>query len=334
MKQKVTIADIATRIGISTATVSRALTNSPSISEHVKKRVWEEAKKMGYGRTPILESAKSIVVIVPELFNHFYSEIIRFIEKTISVNGYHLATYCSYNSYEKEKSIVQSLPLNDISCLLISKAMDSVDSLHLVELHKKGVPLIQFNRIDFELEGAKFIIDNYMDTYAATQKLLNAGYIRIGFAAKHYNCPIYQEREKGYRDALADRERAFDPQLLLYSELTNDDISQVIEHFLELTPRADALLLPNYYAALQAMHLAKIRNIKVPEELGIFSMDEEIYSKYNVPSISSIERSLQNIGEDMGALVNQIITKQPYKRDKVTVYSSTLILRGSTLLGS
>ena len=87
MKQKVTIADIATRIGISTATVSRALTNSPSISEHVKKRVWEEAKKMGYGRTPILESAKSIVVIVPELFNHFYSEIIRFIEKTISVNA-------------------------------------------------------------------------------------------------------------------------------------------------------------------------------------------------------------------------------------------------------
>ncbi|MGL4853340.1 MAG: LacI family DNA-binding transcriptional regulator [Phocaeicola sp.] len=327
MKSKVTIADIAAQIGISTATVSRALKNSPSISEGVKEKVWEQAKKMGYGRTPTLEEPKSVVIVVPELFNHFYSEIIRFIEETV-VGEYLVSVYCSYNSYEKEKRIIECLSMSEVCCLILSKAMDSPDSNHLREV---AAPIIQFNRVDFDLDGPKFLIDNYMDVYAATEKLLKAGYQRVAFAAKHYNCSVYREREQGYRDALAHYNCAFDPKLLIRSELTHEDISKVITLFLDDTSRPDALLLPNYYAALQAVHLAKIRGVKIPDELGIFSLDEEIYSQFSSPTLSTIERPLQRIGEEIGSLVNQIINKKTYEKDQIRIYSSNLILRGSTL---
>lgn len=332
MKTKTTIADIAAKLGISAATVSRALKDSSSISEGMKERVWEEAKKMGYGRNPTLEEPKIIVVVVPELFNYFYSEIIHCIEQTIDQRNYQLSIYCSYNSFVKEKAIVEQLSMNETCCLILSRAMDTTDSNHLIRIKERGIPLIQLNRVDFEVESPKFIIDNYMDLYATTKKLILAGYTRIAFAAKHYNCSIYQEREQGYRDALVDQGIEFNPRLLLHSELTQEDISEVITHFLDSNPRPDAVLLPNYYAVLQAIYLAKIRNIKVPEELGLFSLDEEIYAKFNTPSVSSIERPLQRIGEDIGELVNKIIEKKEYEKNKVTIYASTIIIRGSTLV--
>lgn len=332
MKAKITIADIAAQLGISSATVSRALKDSPSISEGVKERVWEEAKKMGYGRNPTLEEAKKIAVVVPEFSNHFYSQIIHHIEQSIAEKGYQLVIYCSYNSSEKERAILEQISLHESCCLILSRAIDTVDSNHLLRVKERGVPLIQLNRVDFDVESPKFIVDNYMDLYGATKKLLIAGYNRIAFAAKHYRCPIYQEQEQGYKDALADQQISFNPQLVLHSELTYDDISEVITHFLDSTPRPDALLLPNYHAVLQAIYLAKIRNIRVPEELGLFSLEEESYAKYNSPSISAIERPLARIGKDIGHLVTKIIDRTGYEKNKVTIYSSTLISRGSTLI--
>jgi len=330
-KIKITISDIASEMGIASSTVSRALKNSNSISDVVKEKVWEMAKKMGYNNTIILNAPKTIAVLVPELHNFFYSEVLSAFQKKISADGYIISIYCSYNSAETEKMIVSNLDTNQVCCLIISQSMDVDNSDHLVNLESKGIPVIMFNRVDYDYKCPKFVIDNYMDSYLATSHLLSAGYRKIAFAAKHYNCNIYKERVQAYKDALAKNNIAFNPDFLLYSELTSDDTQDVITRFLSSSDLPDALILPNYLAALQATSIAKIRNIKIPEQLAIFSFDEEPYSKFSNPSISGIERSLNEMGNSIAELVHKIIDKQPYNKEQVKIFSSNLIIRASSL---
>ena len=331
MNPKVTIANIADALGIATSTVSRALKNNPNISAAVKEKVWETAKKMGYSNTIVLNEPNIVAVIVPELNNFFYSEILWALQNKINIVDNPVAVYCSYNSFATEKKIVANLDANQVCCLIISQSMDAVGCDHLKELESRGTHVIMFNRVDYDFECPKFVVDNYMDSYRATNHLISAGYKRIAFAAKHYDCKIYKERVQAYKDTLIKNDIQFDPELLMYSELTYDDTYEVITRFLNLHDMPDALILPNYLAAMQASYIAKIKNIKIPEQLAIFSFDEEPYSKFSNPSISGIQRPLTEMGSAIAVLVQKIIDKKKYNKEKTTIFSSNLIIRASSL---
>lgn len=331
MANKTTIADIAKQLGIATSTVSRAINNHPNISENVKNKVWELANKMGYGRNLNLQRANNIVIIVPELYNQFYCSIIDAISMHIKSSYYNVAIFCSYNSHEKEKQIIDNLDTDQLAFLILSRSMDSVNSKHLTQVANKGIPIIMFNRVDYDFRCPKFVIDNYMDAYLATNHLIKSGYKRIAFAAKHYNCNVYNERIRAYRDALEHAEIEFDDDLVIYSELTTEDIRKVIDIFMSLSPAVDALLLPNFYAALEATRMAKNRNISIPAQLGVLSFDEEIYSQLNTPSITTIERPLAKLGEAIAQQVNYFVEFKKLNAKNLNVFSSDLIIRGSTL---
>ena len=331
MANKITIADIARQLGIATSTVSRAINNHPNISENVKMRVWEVANKMGYGRNLNLQRANNIVIIVPELYNQFYCSIIDAISTNIKSTNYNVGIHCSYNSHDKEVQIIDNLNTDELAFLIISRSMDSLNSKHLNQVANKGIPIIMFNRVDYDFRCPKFVIDNYMDGYLATNHLIKSGYKRIAFAAKHYNCNVYNERIRAYRDALEHAEIEFDNDLVIYSELTAEDIRKVIELFLSVVPPIDALLLPNFYAALEATRIAKNRNMSIPTQLGVLSFDEEIYSQLNTPSITTIERPLTKLGEAIAQQVNYFLENKKMLAKNLNIFSSDLIIRGSTL---
>src|SRR5690606_17166530 len=140
---------------------------------------------------------------------------------------------------------------------------------------KKGIPVVMFNRVDYSYECPKYVIDDYMESYILTSHLIASNYKRIAFAAKHYNCPIYKERVRAYKDVLEKNNIQFLPEYLIYSELTNDDIHTVIELFLNRKERPDAIILPSFMAALQATSIAKVNNLNIPKDLGIVSFDED-----------------------------------------------------------
>lgn len=331
MANKITISHIAQRLKIATSTVSRALNNHPNISESIKSRVWEVANEMGYGKNVHLHRANTIVIVVPELYNQFYCSIIDAITLHLKSDFFNTAVYCSYNSHENERQIMQNLNLQDVAFLVVSKSMDSTNSKHIQQLANMKIPVLMFNRVDYDFRCPKFVIDNYMDAYLATHHLIKSGYKRIAFAAKHFNCNVYNERIRAYKDALEHAEIEFDKNLIIYSELTNDDVRDVIELFLSMEPAVDAILLPNYYAALEAIRFAKNRNIAIPNQLGVLSFDEEIYSQLNTPSITTIDRPLAKMGEAIAKQINYYIDNKEFSAKNLNVFSSDLIIRGSTL---
>lgn len=332
MAKKVTIYDIADKLLLSPSTVSRALADNPLINEKTRDKVKKAAAEIGYMDSPRYSSeATTIVIVVPEIDNHFYSRIIATIQHNLR-GKYLLAIMCSHNSARTEKEIVSRLNPLHTKCLVISQSMDTTESTHIEAAEKKGIPVILFNRINYNGSCPKFLIDDYMDSYILTNHLISIGCKRIAFAAKHFNCPIYKNRIQAYKDVLEKNEIAFNPNYLIYSELTVNDTHEVITRFLNMNPRPDALLLPSYVSALQAISLAKLNNISIPQGLAIVSFDENPECRYSIPSITSIDRPIDEIGQKISETILKICDNTMTEKDSIKVFCSNLIIRGSSFI--
>ncbi len=171
--EAVTIKDIARELGLSTSTVSRALRDSYEISPETKKLVLEYAEKINYRPNPIALSLKekrtrSIGIVVAEIANSFFSQIINGIESIAYDKGYNVIITQSHESFERELINVQYLASRSIDGLLISLASETRDLGHLKHLHERGYPIVFFDRIVDEINTHKVIVDNTKGGYDAT----------------------------------------------------------------------------------------------------------------------------------------------------------------------
>lgn len=329
--KNITIYDIATELNISPSTVSRALANSDLISDKMRNLEYAKAVEMGYkSKSFRLNTEGTVAVVVPELNNYFYSQVLDSIQKTLG-DDILLSIYNSFNSVDNEIKLLSKLNPDNVCCLIIVKSMDSKDSSHIQEVEKRVIPIIMFNRVDYDYLCPKFVIDNYMDGYLLTKHLIASKYRRIAFVSKHYKCPIYKERARAYIDVLNDSGLRFNSDYMLFSEHTPDDIVAVVQRFLFSKQRPDAIIMPGFSAALQAISICRKYNINVPEEIAIVSFDEDPECRYSNPTITGIERPIQNIGKEIGEMAKRIYDNKPYDRNTLRVFKSNLIVRGSSL---
>ena len=161
-----TIKDIAKALGLSTSTVSRALRDSHEISPDTKKLVLEYAEKINYHPNPIALSLKerrsrTIGVIVCEIANSFFSQVINGIESIAYKSGYNVIIAQSRESFDREILNLQYLTSRSIDGLIISVSTETTDFSYLNDLHQKGMPIVFFDRIVGEIDTHKVIVDNY-----------------------------------------------------------------------------------------------------------------------------------------------------------------------------
>jgi LacI family transcriptional regulator len=207
--EAVTIKDIAKALGLSTSTVSRALRDSYEISPETKKLVLEYAQKINYSPNPIALSLKerrsrSIGVIVCEIANSFFSQVINGIESIAYNNGYNVIIAQSRESFDRELLNLQYLTSRSIDGLIISVSTETNDFSNFRQLHEKGMPLVFFDRIVDEINTHKVIADNYKGAYDATTHLIKNGYERVAILGNAEVLSITKERLAGYKAALQD----------------------------------------------------------------------------------------------------------------------------------
>ena len=162
--EAVTIKDIAKALGLSTSTVSRALRDSYEISPETKKIVIEYAQQINYRPNPIALSLKekrsrSIGIIVCEIANSFFSQAINGIESIAYDKGYNVIIAQSHESYEREILNLQYLASRSIDGLLISVSSETENLDHLINLHKRGFPIVFFDRVVENLDTHKVNIN-------------------------------------------------------------------------------------------------------------------------------------------------------------------------------
>lgn len=202
--------DIARDLGVSIATVSRALNDSPRISASQKKRIQAYAKEHNFYPNVIggaLRHSRSlpmkvIGVIVPEFVHYYFASVLSGIEEEARARGYRVMVAQSNERYDKEVAICDDFFKNKVCGIIVSQAKDTRRYDHFQKLMDNGVPLVFYDRICTGVNGSRVVVDDYNGAYAAVTHMIDTGCKRIAFYGSPMNLEISKNRYNGYHDAL------------------------------------------------------------------------------------------------------------------------------------
>lgn len=337
--EAVTIKDIAKALGLSTSTVSRALRDSYEISPETKKLVLEYAEKINYQPNPIALSLKerrsrSIGVIVCEIANPFFSQVINGIESVAYQHGYNVIIAQSRESYDREILNLQYLTSRSVDGLIISVSTETRDFSLLKELKEKGLPIVFFDRIVDEIDTHKVIAENFRGAYDATTHLINCGYKRIASISNPDTLSITKERLAGYTTALTDHRIEVDTSLMKYCQhggmLPEETEAAMIELLDDAIP-PDAIFTAADKLTTGCLRFLRGRNILVPAQMGLMGFSNTDLTELLEPPLSIIKQPAFEMGKvATDLLLNVVESKRPVTDFETKVLATEIIVRGST----
>lgn len=336
-KQRVTIHDIARELNTTASTVSRALQDHPRISKEMKKAVWALAQKLNYQPNSLASSLRkgkgnTIGVIIPRIDRFFFSSVIRGIEDVAFEAGYNVIICQSYDSYEREKDIVETLINGKVDGILASIAIETKDFSHFKLVQLKGIPLLFFDRVPEEMEVSKVELDDYLGAFKAVEHLINQGCQRI----VHFSGPrfisIYKNRFEGYKAALNKYKIPFNESYVFDNVITREKGAEAAVTILKMTARPDGIFSAGDYSALGAILKLKELGIKIPEEIAVVGYANEFYSEILEPPLSSIDQHSKEMGHSVAKLfLEEISNVHGTFTPKKIILSPDLYIRKSSL---
>lgn len=338
--EAVTIKDIARELGLSTSTVSRALRDSYEISAETKNLVLKCAERLHYTPNPIALSLKekrsrSIAVVVCEIANSFFSQVINGIESIAYSKGYNVIISQSHESFQREVNDLQFLASRSIDGLIISVSSETEDMEHLKKLFEKGLPIVFFDRVTEEMNTHLVTVDNFNSAYKATNHLIENGYNRIACLTNSSHLLITKERIAGYRKALEEHSFAIDENLIKYCNygaIQSDETRHAMEELFNLKERPDAILGLSDKLTTGALKFLQQKGIKVPQEMGLMGFSNGEFTEFLNPSLSIIKQPAFEMGQIATELLLSVIeSKRPVKDFTRKVLETELIVRNSTL---
>lgn len=337
IEKEVTIYDIARKLNISIATVSRALKDDPVVSKKTKKKIYDLAQEMGYrsnhfARNLRNQRTETIGVIIPRLNSYFMSTVIAGMEHTANQNGYNLIISQSSESSAKEKASATTMFNNRVDGLLVSLAYDSDDISHFDMFLKKNIPLIFFDRVAEDENCTNVLIDNRKAAYEATQHLIEQGCKRIVHITASSKRNVYADRLQGYKQALADHDIKFKKEYVLLSDLSQDAGGEAAEKILKMKPRPDGIFVANDNCAVGCMIALKQAGIRIPADIAFVGFNNDPVSKVVEPNLTTINYPGYEMGEAAARnLIDHLNGNASLYATNKIVLRSELIVRASSL---
>ncbi|XZF13689.1 LacI family DNA-binding transcriptional regulator [Chitinophagaceae bacterium MMS25-I14] len=337
-EKEITIYDIAERLNISPATVSRGLKDHPAINKNTKKKILETARELGYQSNKFASSLRSkrthtIGVIVPKLNSHFHSTVIAGMEHKANEKGYSLIISQSLESAKKEIDNAHNLFNSRVDGIVVSLAADTADISHFEPFIKKNIPLIFFDRVLYDTKDALVItIDNQKAGYEVTSHLIEQGCRRIMHLTGNRNRNVYAERLAGYRQALKEHGIPYHEDLVRSSNLTEEDGIEAGQYILKMRNRPDAVFAANDISAMYCMLQLKKGGLSIPGDIAVAGFNNDPVCEIVDPNLTSVNYPGYTLGEVAATnLINHLSGLSNIKATNSIVLRSELIIRSSSL---
>lgn len=328
MKQKATLKQIAKELNVSVSTVSKALSNSPEISEPTKVRVQEFAKLKNYKPNNIAVNLKSkrsktIGVIIPNILNPFFAKVFSGIEKAANERGYNVITCISNESLKKEIHAMDMLSNGTIDGFILSiseETQKEQDFKHFKEAMADDLPIVMFDRTSDEVNCDKVVVDDFDSAVNAMNHLIKLKCKNIALLSTIDNLSVGKLRTEGYHSALKDNGYKIEPDIII----STDNTEEFDEKLKTLFDRKDidGVFALDEHASVMAMKAALKRGIKIPEELNMIGFADGVWSRRLTPSLSTISQHGPEIGE---AASNMLIDRLEAKKGEEPEYQTKVI---------
>lgn len=335
--KEVTIYDLASKLNISIATVSRGLKDDPVVSKKTRKKIFDLAEEMGYrsnhfARNLRRQKTNTIGIIVHELNSNFITSVLAGIEKVTTEAGYDLIITHSSESRIKEAANAKNLFHKRVDGLIASLSFDTNNLEHFRPFEEKGVPVIFFDRVEQTSNYSVVIIDNYKCGYQATQHLIEQGCKKIAHVTSSLKRNVYSERYRGYRDALFDNNLPFDESLVIVNDLSENAGIESARQILRMQPMPDGAFITNDFVAAVCMRTMKENNINIPRDIAIVGFNNDAIGKLIEPALTTVNYPGKDMGEIVARnLVNHLQGVGNIRNIQTVIVSSDLIVRKSSL---
>jgi len=335
-EKEVTIYDIADKLNISIATVSRALKDDPVVNKKTKKKIFELAEQLGYRSNHFARNLRNqrtdtIGVIVPRLNSYFMSTVIAGIENVANDEGYNLIITQSSESAEKEKLSAKTMFNSRVDGLLVSLSYDTNDLLHFDQFSRKNIPVIFFDRGEEHINFTNVLIDNRRSAYEATKHLIGQGCKQIVHITAQLKRNVYVDRFKGYKQALEENSIPFKDEFLIIGNLSIKAGAQAAETILKMDPLPEGVFVANDNCAVGCMLSLKQAGIRIPENIAFVGFNNDPVSKVIEPNLTTVNYPGYEMGEVAARnLINHLNGTYPIHSTNTIVLRSELIIRASS----
>lgn len=327
-----TIQDVAREAGVSVATVSRVLNNSPSVTEKTRETVLAVIKKLNYqpnllGRNLRRTETRLILVLLPNIANPFYSRIVKGIEDVGHKNGYNVMLCNTDSKIERERVYIE---------LLKNRLADGVifmaPVLEREELSEIGgsFPVVQCCEYKEGADVSHVSIDNRTAAYKAVKHLLSAGHKRIGVISVRNNFVSTFQREGGYKKALEDAGIEYKEDYIKYGDYSFNSGIRAANQFISMEARPTAIFAFSDIMAIGALRAIRENNLKVPEDIAVAGFDNINFSSMCNPMLTTVSQPKY----DMGCIAMELLLQQIRGELKEPVdvsLENELVIRESTI---
>ncbi len=334
--RKITIHDIAAKLGISASTVSRALNGHSRISKNTRDLIKKTAIELNYKPNNLASSfrkgkSNSIGIIIPRINRHFFSNTISGMESITNPAGYNLMICQTNESAEEEAKSILNLISSRVDGIIMSVSVETKDTKHIEAAISEGIPVVQFDRISPQLDIDKVINDNKTASYLITNHLINQGYKNIVHCAGPQHNTVYFDRLNGYKQAM--KKAKLNLQIVNMAEnLTRHDGADLAKKWIQEGNIPEAISTSSDYLSLGIYIELKKAGYKIPEDVAITGFSNEPFTEYLEPGITTLEQHGLEMGKSAAKLLIERLTstrKIPVSR-MITIQPE-LLVRGSTL---
>jgi LacI family transcriptional regulator len=335
MKKRITIKDIARELNVHHSTVSRALRNDPRVNEKTRDLVLAYSLKHEYQTNMNAvqlrgTSNNTIALIVPNINHSFFSDIVSQLTNIAYKKGYILSVFQSNEDYEQEVGIVNTIIKHNYAGVIASISKNTTDSRHFKLLNTFGIPLVFFDRVCDDIATPKVLVNNYEVTLEATESLIGKGYKRIAHLTGPTHINVFNDRQNGYRDAIAKHGLSYNRQLLLDEEFTVELGEQCLRDLMQEEEKPDAIISSSILLTMGIAMQARALSLGIPEDLALIGFGNHISSVIMQPRLTSIYQSETEIAGISFDLLDKMINKElPINENCTKTVQAQIIYRES-----
>lgn len=300
--RRTSLKEMAEQLGVSIATVSRALRNSHEVGDEMKTRVQELAKKLNYRPNPFAQSLrqhkpKVIGVVVPNLVTHYYAAVLDGIEDYATKEGYAVVAANSHEDHIREEKAIDNFVSMYVEGIIACLAQDTVDYSHFTDINKMGIPLVFFARTCLPEIFSSVVSNGDEAALQATRHLINTGSKRIAFIGGPTHLDMVKRRKHGYLEALRERNINIDRSIVINGNIDYESARNATLELLKRDDRPDAILAFNDIITYAAFDAIKTLGLQIPKDVAIIGFTEAESSAFVTPKLSVIMDQAHITGE-------------------------------------
>ena len=328
-----TIKDVARLAGVSVATVSRVINDSPKASETSRLAVKNAMETLNYhpnanARALAQQSTETVGLVVGDVSDPFFGAMVKAVEQVASATGNFLLIGNGYHNEQKERNAIEQLIRHRCGALVVHAKM--IPDSDLIALMKQIPGMVLINRIVPGYEQRCVALDDRYGAWLATRHLIQQGHTRIGYLCSNHAISDADDRLQGYYDALKEHDLPCNDRLVTFAEPDESGGEQAMTELLGRGKNFSAVACYNDSMAAGAMGVLNDNGIDVPQEISLIGFDDILVSRYVRPRLTTVRYPIVTMATQAAELALALAENRP--APEIThLFNPTLVRRHSVI---